>query len=137
MADRFSLQRIPHTILIRGKDDWSGMSDRSSRRKIQNRLNQRTYRARRRQKQGAPDDTEPVHEATLDSSTTAASVPALVNAVLNYHVDLKRLLDHFQMLDPQSPHNQVIFRVFEMVASHDQRAGLVRPKKMLSIRATK
>ncbi|CAH0046904.1 unnamed protein product [Clonostachys solani] len=42
-------------------DDWSGISDPGKRRKLQNRLNQRKYRERRKRN---PDDTSPARSPT-------------------------------------------------------------------------
>jgi hypothetical protein len=42
---RIQIARMSQQVAIRKpEDDWTGTTDRAERRKLQNRLNQRTYR---------------------------------------------------------------------------------------------
>ncbi|KAJ5470934.1 hypothetical protein N7530_008291 [Penicillium desertorum] len=66
---RIQLARMSQQAAIRKpEDDWTGTTDRTERRKLQNRLNQRTYRMRQ-QAQNAED------RAQLHSNKTVAVPP--------------------------------------------------------------
>ncbi|RFN47292.1 hypothetical protein FIE12Z_8474 [Fusarium flagelliforme] len=105
--------------IIANPDDWSGVSDAGKRRRIQNRINQRSLRDRQRKKQL-------VHQ-------NATSIPALISAVLNHKLDLKMLVDRMNMLQPHSWNNSTIVQVFEAIVSQDRSAGLVRANMLSSL----
>ncbi|KAK9365070.1 hypothetical protein V1509DRAFT_424058 [Lipomyces kononenkoae] len=53
------------------EDDWTGVSSTAERRKIQNRLHQRSYRRRHRKKQVVANATIPLSENVSDSPSCA------------------------------------------------------------------
>ncbi|KAL7794462.1 hypothetical protein V8C37DRAFT_70244 [Trichoderma ceciliae] len=66
------------SIPLYNDDEWRGTTNPSVRRRVQNRLNQRAYRLRRRRKLGAPDEeAERAADKTIPTTTTGTlSTPA-------------------------------------------------------------
>ncbi|RAH53003.1 hypothetical protein BO85DRAFT_492403 [Aspergillus piperis CBS 112811] len=59
------LHRIPHPALATGpEDDWSGVSSRVIRRRVQNRLNQRAYRLRQRKNGSSSGAANNIHNVS-------------------------------------------------------------------------
>ncbi|WKT54089.1 Protein of unknown function DUF3425 [Fusarium oxysporum f. sp. vasinfectum] len=115
----FEYQLALRSAINRDPDDWSGVGDSAKRKRIQNRINQRSRRDRQRKKQL-------IHH-------NATSIPALISAVLNRKLDLKMLVDRMNMLQPRSWNNKAIVQVFEAIVSQDRSAGLVRANMLSSL----
>ncbi|KAK2589645.1 hypothetical protein QQS21_012674, partial [Conoideocrella luteorostrata] len=109
----------------------------SMRKKIQNRINQRSRRARQRQRQVAPQLTSSDAQTNVISQTrhivTTGSATTLVSAVLSHELDLKKLLDSLRILELQSQDNQAIFRAFETVANQDRQTGFLRSGMLFNL----
>lgn len=88
-------------------DDWSGVSSSRKRRQIQNRLNQRTYRARNRRLKQNPATTSCCQELVTFRPGTGGCMQMS---------DLKRLMDTVCVLEVHSEHNKSALQAFEMFA---------------------
>ncbi|KAF5651835.1 hypothetical protein F25303_3877 [Fusarium sp. NRRL 25303] len=156
MSESTSLdyQLLLQSGVIGDKDNWSGVADSVKRKKIQNRINQRSHRklvaiykrscdvsscvniclvgARQRQKP-SPSALDPSTAVSTPAHLNATSVPALISAVLNHEIDLKMLIDKVSILQLHSWDNQAIIRVFETIVSHDRRTGMVRFNMLSSL----
>lgn len=147
-------QLLLQSGIIGNNDNWFGIGDSVKRKKIQNRINQRSHRklvaiykgpsdvsscvnifpvgARQRKKQLAPTLGPSSAVPTL-AGHNVISIPALISAVLNQEIDLKMLVDKFNILQLHSWGNQAIIRVFETIANQDRRAGISRPNMLSSL----
>ncbi|ETS86524.1 hypothetical protein PFICI_00352 [Pestalotiopsis fici W106-1] len=104
---------IPVTVA----DDWSGVTSSRKRRKIQNRLNQRAYRARNRH----------LKSSKQDGSRENLAATSLCQELMNFRSgsggsirmsDLKRLMDTVCVLQVHSEHNKSALQAFEVFARH-------------------
>ncbi|KAK2666573.1 Protein of unknown function DUF3425 [Fusarium oxysporum f. sp. vasinfectum] len=144
---------LDHQLLLRSaiigdEDNWSGVADSAKRKKIQNRINQRSHRKlvviyRRSPPRGARQRHKP-SPCTLGPSTAVPTVPhrnatsipsirVLITAVLHHELDLKMLVDKINILQLHSWDNHAIIRVFETIASHDRRTGTIRSNMLSSL----
>ncbi|KAL5326528.1 hypothetical protein ACEPPN_004214 [Leptodophora sp. 'Broadleaf-Isolate-01'] len=114
-----------YEISFNDVDNWLGLADSRRRRKIQNRINQRTYRAKKRQAV-LTVDTEGATAAActqlVPASTGVTWPPGSAGQTSKYgRVDLTeaivRIINLVKILEPRWEGNQLVLQRFEAFAT--------------------
>ncbi|KAI0424422.1 hypothetical protein F5Y09DRAFT_324430 [Xylaria sp. FL1042] len=115
------------------REEWRSVSNARERRRVQNRINQRSRRSRQREQRGRSSEEFDTTIASSRSAGSSRSLQALINAVLAREVDLKALMNVINILDPQSQDNSIAIGVFEAIAHQSRVAGVPRPMMLSSL----
>ncbi|TGJ81365.1 hypothetical protein E0Z10_g7400 [Xylaria hypoxylon] len=105
-------------------DDWQGMANTGERRKIQNRINQRARRFRRRKEaEVSMGDSNYAHVARTDSPLTLRHA----QPVSTQHVDFEKVEKAINIRDPQSWATHPLILAFEAFIYQNWLISAPRP----------
>ncbi|GAW19679.1 hypothetical protein ANO14919_091680 [Xylariales sp. No.14919] len=105
-------------------DDWQGMANARERRKIQNRINQRARRSRRRKEADAfTNDSNYAPVIRTDSSLALVNVQATPAQQIGF----EKITDAINIRDPQSWATHSLILAFEAFIYHSWLTSAPRP----------
>ncbi|KAI3323636.1 hypothetical protein HD806DRAFT_497397 [Xylariaceae sp. AK1471] len=108
------------------EDDWQGIGNSRERRRIQNRINQRARRSRRRNEVKVPTD-DSSGNTTAPRRDYSPLTLSLIRATSVGQADFEKIVGAINILDPQSSENQSLIRAFEAFIYKNCLASAPRP----------
>ncbi|KAI0438154.1 hypothetical protein F4803DRAFT_535964 [Xylaria telfairii] len=109
----YPLRLHPTPLILSREDNWQGISNTSERRRIQNRINQRTRRSRRRNEAKVSTDgsRRSTNANVVQTDLCLASRSPLATSIRQ--VDYEKIIAAINIRDPECWENHSLVRAFE------------------------
>ncbi|KAI0537912.1 hypothetical protein GGR58DRAFT_469888 [Xylaria digitata] len=120
----YPLHLHPSPVSWSREDDWQGMSNARERRKIQNRINQRARRSRRRKEaEVSTDDSNYAHVIRAESPLASRHDQATLAQQLGF----EKIIEAMNIRDPQSWVTHSLILAFEAFIYNNWLISTLRP----------